>query len=44
VVKLFILEIWKCFFISSHRQNTQFVLENVINLYLGDIENRKYAS
>jgi len=27
---------------SCHKPNTQFVLQNVVNLYAGDIENRKY--
>jgi len=29
---------------TCHRQNTQFVLQNVINLYAGYIGNRKYVS
>jgi len=29
---------------SCHIQNTQFVLQNVINLYAGDIGNGKYVS
>jgi len=29
---------------TCQRQNTQFVLQNVINLYAGDIGNRTYVS
>jgi len=29
---------------TCRRQNTHFVLQNVINVYAGDIENRTYVS
>jgi len=35
------LEIYSMFLNTCHRKKTQFVLQNVINVYAGDIGNRK---
>jgi len=44
VVTKFTLEIYSMFLNTCHIQNTQFVLQNVINSYGGDIGNRTYVS
>jgi len=44
MVTKFTLEIHNMCLNICHRQNTKFVLQNVINLYAGDIGNRTYTS